>query len=450
MPYSGIPDLTSPGGSAAVFWGFGAWVAPRGRVGYGPVTPGGVAELIAYGMLEGADHELCRGCGGGRPWMRDQQRLCFARVGVTDPLCTEDYVAHGGLAGLRRALALDPAEVVSEVTESGLRGRGGAGFPAGVKWKTVAEAAGDLKFVCCNADEGDSGTFADRMLMEGDPFCLIEGMTVAAHAVGATEGYVYVRSESPDAVCTMRLAIDIAYARGWLGENVLGSGLRFDLHVRVGAGAYICGEETSMLESLEGKRGMVRAKPPTEGMSDVSIPRRGPGRQREPAAARQVVSGTTASERMPGPILRRLHGDHCEHVGKRCEVHLVASVERRAAGGRYRGDHQIHPAWLRVAAGRERHRHHGSEPCRSLSVERQGLEFHQGGGELLGARCPGALVLGHRNALMEFGHRDRREFGNLRQAFRIEQGKVDVGAGVQHTRPMTLGHGFAPTDRHRR
>ncbi|MQA82315.1 MAG: formate dehydrogenase [Streptosporangiales bacterium] len=239
------------------------------RVGYGPVTPDGVDDLVAAGMLDGAAHDLRLGPVDELPWMRDQTRLCFARVGVIDPLSFDDYQAAGGLAGLRRALVLSPSDVVAEVVTSGLRGRGGAGFPAGIKWKTVLEAQGELKFVCCNADEGDSGTFADRMLMEGDPFTLIEGMVIAAHAVGATEGYVYIRSEYPDAVATMRSAIDIAYARGWLGERILGSDLHFDLHVRVGAGAYICGEETSMLESLEGKRGQVRSKPPIPALEGL-------------------------------------------------------------------------------------------------------------------------------------------------------------------------------------
>ncbi len=241
----------------------------RGRVGYGPVTAQQVPTLLAAGMLDGADHELCVGVVEELPWLRDQQRLCFARVGVTDPLSTTDYEAHSGLTGLRQALAREPADVVAEVTESGLRGRGGAGFPAGVKWQTVLDTPGETKFVCCNADEGDSGTFADRMLMEGDPFCLIEGMAIAAHAVGASEGYIYVRSEYPDAVATLRRAIDIAYEHGWLGANVLGSELRFDLYVRVGAGAYICGEETAMLESLEGKRGMVRSKPPIPAITGL-------------------------------------------------------------------------------------------------------------------------------------------------------------------------------------
>ncbi|MFF1679827.1 formate dehydrogenase beta subunit [Streptomyces sp. NPDC058256] len=237
-------------------------VTPQGRVGYGPVAPSDVEELLASGMLDGADHPLRLGIVDELPWLASQNRVTFARIGVTDPLSTEDYVEHGGLAGLRAALALAPEDVVTEVTGSGLRGRGGAGFPAGIKWKTVLGCTDELKFVCCNADEGDSGTFADRMVMEGDPFMLIEGMTIAAHAVGASEGYLYIRSEYPDAVATMRAAISIAREHGWLGKGILGSSLDFDLHVRVGAGAYICGEETSMLESLEGKRGTVRAKPP--------------------------------------------------------------------------------------------------------------------------------------------------------------------------------------------
>ncbi len=241
----------------------------HGRVGYGPVCAEDVGDLVAAGMLEGAAYGKCLGIVEDLPWMRDQQRLCLARVGVTDPLSPEDYVSHGGLAGLRRAFELDPVDVVAEVTESGLRGRGGAGFPAGIKWKTVAETAGDLKFVCCNADEGDSGTFADRIVMEGDPFCLLEGMTIAAYAVGASEGYIYLRSEYPDAAAVTHKAIKIARSQGWLGENILGSGFSFDIHLRVGAGAYICGEETSMLESLEGKRGMVRAKPPIPAITGL-------------------------------------------------------------------------------------------------------------------------------------------------------------------------------------
>ena len=246
------------------------------RHGFGPVTADDVPRLLAAGLLDtGRDTDRDAGPAGvvdplalgpveELPWLRDQTRLTFARVGVVDPRSTADYEAHGGLAGLRRALTMTPAQVVEEVVASGLRGRGGAGFPAGVKWRTVAAApaADGLKFVCCNADEGDSGTFADRMLLEGDPFSTIEGMLVAAYATGAREGYVYVRSEYPDAVAALREAVAAAYWAGWLGERVLGSDLRFDVHVRVGAGAYICGEETSMLSSLEGRRGEVRPRPP--------------------------------------------------------------------------------------------------------------------------------------------------------------------------------------------
>ncbi|MFI6827470.1 formate dehydrogenase beta subunit [Kribbella sp. NPDC050241] len=243
----------------------------EGRVGYGPVAPEDVDGLLAAGMLSGDGRDIGAHLGvvDELPWMKRQQRLTFGRVGVTDPLSAEEYTSYGGMRGLRAALARTPAEVVETVVDSGLRGRGGAGFPTGIKWRTVLGAESDLKFVCCNADEGDSGTFADRMLIEGDPFTLIEGMTIAAYAVGASEGYVYLRSEYPDAVATLRAAIEIARSEGWLGDDVLGSGFAFDLHVRVGAGAYICGEETSMLESLEGKRGQVRAKPPIPALEGL-------------------------------------------------------------------------------------------------------------------------------------------------------------------------------------
>jgi formate dehydrogenase iron-sulfur subunit len=240
-----------------------------GRIGYGPVSPADVDGLVASGLLRGGEHDLRLGPMADLAWLADQTRITFARVGVVDPRSGDDYQSYGGLLGLRRALQMSPADVVAEVTRSGLRGRGGAGFPTGIKWKTVLEAEGDPKYVCCNADEGDSGTFADRMLMEGDPFALVEGMVIAAYAVGATEGYIYVRSEYPDAIATLQVAIDIAYARGWLGGQILGSGLTFDLFVRVGAGAYICGEETSMLESLEGKRGVIRAKPPIPALAGL-------------------------------------------------------------------------------------------------------------------------------------------------------------------------------------
>jgi formate dehydrogenase iron-sulfur subunit len=234
----------------------------NGRIGYGPVSAADVRSLFDADFLTGRKHPLSVGPVESIPYFANQQRLTFARVGLTDPVSLDDYLANGGYQGLMRAFALGPVEIVKEVTDSGLRGRGGAAFPTGIKWKTVADAPADQKYVTCNADEGDSGTFADRMLMEGDPFCLIEGMTIAAVAVDATQGYIYLRCEYPHAHRTLNAAIAAAYAQGYLGENIRGTGKRFDLEVRLGAGAYICGEETSMLESLEGKRGEIRPRPP--------------------------------------------------------------------------------------------------------------------------------------------------------------------------------------------
>jgi len=235
---------------------------PQGRVAYGPVQAEDVAALFDAGLLQGGAHALCHGPTEEIPYLKRQERLTFARVGITDPLSLQDYTDHGGLQGLRRALDMAPEQIVDEVTQSGLRGRGGAAFPTGIKWKTVLGSPASQKYIVCNADEGDSGTFADRMLMEGDPYVLIEGMAIAGVAVGATYGYIYVRSEYPHAIAALQEAIARARQAGWLGEDILGSGRRFDLEVRKGAGAYICGEETSLLESLEGKRGVVRAKPP--------------------------------------------------------------------------------------------------------------------------------------------------------------------------------------------
>ncbi|RUM02538.1 formate dehydrogenase beta subunit [Rhizobium chutanense] len=232
------------------------------RIGYGPVKATDVPALFDAGMKSGGGHPLCLGEVEDLPFLKEQTRLTFARCGVIDPLSLADYEAHGGLAGLRRAVSMASADVVKEVTDSGLRGRGGAGFPTGIKWKTVLDAVGDRKYIVCNADEGDSGTFADRMIMEGDPFVLIEGMAIAGLATGATKGFVYTRSEYPHAIAAMTAAIGIARQAGILGLSVLGSGRAFDMEVRTGAGAYVCGEETALLNSLEGKRGVVRAKPP--------------------------------------------------------------------------------------------------------------------------------------------------------------------------------------------
>jgi formate dehydrogenase iron-sulfur subunit len=234
---------------------------PQGRVAFGPVTEFDASSVLDA-MISGGAHPLRLGVADEIPWLKRQTRLTFARCGVVDPRSVADYRAHDGYKGLERALTLGPDAILADVTTSGLRGRGGAGFPTGIKWKTVAQTSAERKYIVCNADEGDSGTFADRMIMEGDPFVVIEGMTIAAIAVGATKGYIYIRSEYPHAVEAMNAAISAAKRAGYLGPRIGGSSHSFDLEVRVGAGAYVCGEETSLLESLEGRRGIVRAKPP--------------------------------------------------------------------------------------------------------------------------------------------------------------------------------------------
>jgi len=234
----------------------------RGRVAYGPVAPEDVESVFAAIVADGAPHPLCLGPTEDIPWLKKQTRLTFARCGIVDPRSLDDYRAHDGYKGLTRALADGPQAIVEEITQSGLRGRGGAGFPTGIKWQTVAKTPPQQKYIVCNADEGDSGTFADRMIMEGDPFVLIEGMTIAGIATGATKGYLYIRSEYPHAIAVMNDALSTARKAGMLGKSVAGSGYDFDMEVRVGAGAYVCGEETALLESIEGKRGQVRAKPP--------------------------------------------------------------------------------------------------------------------------------------------------------------------------------------------
>ncbi|QTB99605.1 NADH-quinone oxidoreductase subunit NuoF [Alcaligenes sp. SORT26] len=234
----------------------------EGRVAYGPVQTEDLPGLFDAGFLQGGAHKLSHGLTDAIPYLKNQERLTFARVGIIDPISVADYQACGGFEGLSKALAMEPAAIVKEVTDSGLRGRGGAAFPTGIKWNTVLNTPAPQKYIVCNADEGDSGTFSDRMLMEGDPLCLVEGMAIAGLAVGATYGYIYVRSEYPLAVQALNEAIVAARAAGWLGKNIQGSGCEFDLEVRKAAGAYICGEETALLDSLEGKRGVVRVKPP--------------------------------------------------------------------------------------------------------------------------------------------------------------------------------------------
>jgi formate dehydrogenase iron-sulfur subunit len=262
-PLVEVEFATGPGGS------------DRRRIGFGPVGPGDVGSLFDSGFQHEGRHPLAIGVVDEHPWLAKQERLVFGRLGRTDPLSLADYAASDGWTGLRRALAMTPADVVAEVTKSGLRGRGGAAFPTGIKWKTVLEAParpgryGVAKYIVCNADEGDSGTFSDRLSMEGDPYGLIEGMTIAGLATGATHGYVYVRSEYPDAFAALSEAIRHATDAGFLGRDVLGSGRAFRLEVRMGAGSYVCGEETALLDSLEGKRGLVRAKPPLPALQGL-------------------------------------------------------------------------------------------------------------------------------------------------------------------------------------
>ena len=273
---------------------------PEGRVAYGPVQVRHVASLFDAGFLQGKDHALYLGLTREIPYLKSQDRLTFSRVGVTDPVSLDDYLAHDGYRGLRNALDKAPSEIVDEVTQSGLRGRGGAAFPTGIKWRTVLNTPSGQKYIVCNADEGDSGTFSDRMIMEGDPFVLIEGMTIAGLAVGATQGYIYLRVEYPHAHIALNEAIAAAYAAGYLGQDILGSGRAFDLEVRLGAGAYVCGEETSLLESLEGKRGLVRFKPPLPAIK---------GLFGQPTVINNVISLASV------PIILDKGGDHYRDFG---------------------------------------------------------------------------------------------------------------------------------------
>jgi formate dehydrogenase iron-sulfur subunit len=258
-------------GSRGLFWlePLIEVVTAEGRMAYGPVQPGDVAGLFDANFLQGGKHALYLGSIEELAYLKKQQRLTFARVGKTDPISLDDYINNEGYRGLANALSLSPAEIVKAVTDSGLRGRGGAAFPTGIKWNTVLNTPSEQKYIICNADEGDSGTFSDRMIMEADPFVLIEGMTIAGLAVGATQGYIYLRVEYPHAHAALNAAIEKAYQTGYLGDNIQGSGKKFDLEVRLGAGAYICGEETSLMESLEGKRGLVRFKPPLPAISGL-------------------------------------------------------------------------------------------------------------------------------------------------------------------------------------
>lgn len=271
-----------------------------GRVAYGPVKASDINGLFDSDFLNGGAHPLSLGLTEDLTYFKKQQRLTFARVGITDPLSLDDYLANQGYQGLKNALSMSGADIVKHVTDSGLRGRGGAAFPTGIKWNTVLNTQSELKYIICNADEGDSGTYSDRMIMEGDPFVLIEGMAIAGIAVGATQGYIYLRCEYPHAHKTLNTAIAKAYEAGYLGNNILGSGKQFDLEVRLGAGAYICGEETSLMESLEGKRGLVRFKPPLPAIS---------GLFGKPTVVNNVISLASV------PIILEKGGDYYKNYG---------------------------------------------------------------------------------------------------------------------------------------
>jgi formate dehydrogenase iron-sulfur subunit len=272
----------------------------KGRAAYGPVQVGDVVSLFDAGFVTGGNHPKALGITEDIPYLKKQQRLTFARCGITNPISLDDYLAHDGYRGLKNALGMSGADIVKHVTDSGLRGRGGAAFPTGIKWNTVLNTPSDQKYIVCNADEGDSGTYSDRMVMEDDPFVLIEGMTIAGIAVGATQGYIYLRCEYPHSHKALNAAIAKAYQAGYLGDNILGSGKKFDLEVRLGAGAYICGEETSLMESLEGKRGLVRFKPPLPAIK---------GLFGKPTIINNVISLASV------PIILDKGGDHYKNFG---------------------------------------------------------------------------------------------------------------------------------------
>jgi len=274
---------------------------PTGRIGYGPVTTDDIAELFEADFLNGGDHPKCLGNVEELDWFKNQERLTFARCGIIEATNVADYESLGGFVGLKNALSLDSDGIIQEVTDSGLRGRGGAAFPTGIKWRTVADCTADQKYIVCNADEGDSGTFSDRMIMEGDPLSLVEGMTIAGLAVGADKGYVYLRSEYPLTQKILNEAIANAQAAGFLGENIQGSGKNFTLEVFMGAGAYICGEETSLLESLEGKRGQIRFKPPLPAIE---------GLFGKPTVVNNVISLTSV------PVILEKGGKHYASFGQ--------------------------------------------------------------------------------------------------------------------------------------
>jgi formate dehydrogenase iron-sulfur subunit len=239
------------------------------RIAYGNVTVDDVAGMFESGLVRGGEHERHLGPTTEIPYLINQDRWTFWRCGLINPLSLQDFELHQGFKALSKAFSDGSEAVLKAVADSGLRGRGGAGFPTGIKWRTVADTEGDQKYITCNADEGDSGTFSDRILMEGDPLGLVEGMAIAGFAVGASKGYIYLRSEYPLTHSILSRAIDTAREAGWLGDDIQGSGFDFDIELHIGAGSYVCGEETAMLESLEGKKGIVRFKPPLPALEGL-------------------------------------------------------------------------------------------------------------------------------------------------------------------------------------
>ena len=239
---------------------------------YAHVKPEDCEEIIQTHIVENKRVErlLCKDIDGKLvekldelEFYKKQQRIVLKNCGVINPEDIDEYIAFDGYLALEKVLKeMTPEEVIDEITKSGLRGRGGAGFPTGKKWLFARQAEGKQKYVVCNADEGDPGAFMDRSVLEGDPHCVIEAMMIAGYAIGANEGYIYVRAEYPIAVKRFQIAIDQAREKGILGKNIFGTDFEFDLHIRLGAGAFVCGEETALLESIEGRRGQPRLKPP--------------------------------------------------------------------------------------------------------------------------------------------------------------------------------------------
>jgi NADP-reducing hydrogenase subunit HndC len=241
---------------------------------YGPVTvqdvPFLVEEHLYKGRIAANLQASTRELSGRIAWLSArkgtlpaEQRIVLERAGIIDPEDIEDYIVHDGYTALGKVLTeMSPADVIKEIEESGLKGRGGAGFPTGLKWRFVSKTVSDMKYVICNADESEPGTFKDRLILEGDPHSILEAMTIAAYAVGASEGYIYIRGEYTLAQQRLKKAILQAKEMGFLGEHIFGTDFRFDVHIHTGAGAYVCGEETALIESIEGKRGEPRIRPP--------------------------------------------------------------------------------------------------------------------------------------------------------------------------------------------